>query len=182
MTHRPSIQIERELQELRRKVQLVELPALTSLESEVLKQTTKAALDPNCRPDLHNACEALRKGQEVWANRAKDNTSIKLLENELNESMAAERMERIAVADEQLQQAIDQYQHAALAAAKSYRVLLNAQRVAGQTPGASYNLSPQLLKFDVGFLHGISNQGTLGEAMRQGPVQFENDRHLRAAA
>jgi hypothetical protein len=172
--HRPSQQIERELNELRRKLQFQELPSITVLEAAVQRWTSRTVLDAIHRPDLQQADQALREAQEMWAQRARDNTSLKLLENELSESIAARRIELATQADNNLSRAIGEYQAACLIAAKSLRQLLNAQHQSQQVPGAQSNLQHMRLdQFNIPHLIPMSWQGTLGHTMLQGTAQFE---------
>jgi hypothetical protein len=186
--HRSPSQIERELNELKFKLQnQAPLPSIPALEALVQKWTSRTVLDPIHRPDLYDATKALEAAQEVWAQRAKDNTTLSNLTRELDESIAQRRIEAARQADEQLQQAISEYQHACLIAARALRKVLHAQRQSSNVPGAQHNISAlRVGGFNIPHLFGISNQGTLGSAMQQGLQAFESppqaDNGLRRVA
>ena len=182
MNHRPPSQIERELNQLRAKIQNEQLPSIPVLEAEVQRWTSKTVLDPIHRPDLYDATKAVEAAQATWAQRARDNTTLSNLTRELDESVAARRIEATNRADSRLIAAIGEYQHACLVAARAFRTLLNVQHQSRQCPGAQSNLSHlRLEQFHVPHLHPISFGGTLGESMLQGAVGFEqqNDFSIR---
>ena len=178
--HRVPSMIEREIAALRFKIQNEQLPSIPVLEAEVQRLGARAVLDPALKPDLHLAVMAVRDAETQWVSRAKDNTLLKQLETELELSMMARRAEAIARADSRLNAAINEYQHACLVAARSFRGLLNVQHQSTKTPGASSNLSHlRLHQFHIPHLHPISFGGSLGESMMSGLQQFEQP-ELRA--
>ena len=180
--HRAVSHIERELAQLRHKMQSEVLPSIPLLEAEVQKWTSKTVLDPIHRPDLYEATKAVEAAQQVWVNRAKDNTTVSNLTRELTEATEAKRIEAANRADSRLNAAIGEYTHACLVAARAMRTLLNTQHQSAQVPGASSNLSHlRLHQFHVPHLHPISFGGALGESMLQGAVGFEqqNDFSIR---
>lgn len=176
--HRPIAQIERELTALRysqRRPQ--DLPHLEPIERRMGTLAAQHAIDPgdvDIKADLWQAGQDLAAAKTIWDAHAKSNTDIRNLEIELNDAQQASRMEAIAVADDLLNEAISEYKHNCLLAARSLRKVLQAQHRSANTPGAGSNLSGLYLhKFHIGHLLPISWQGTLGEVMRDGTAPFE---------
>jgi hypothetical protein len=179
--HRPSQQITRDIDTLKRSI-VVELPSLVELETQVQKWTTLTALDPKHRPELHDAVTALADAKQVWATRAKQNTELKMLDNELNEAVAAERMEKITMVEQRLGRAIAEYRAAALVCARAVRTVLDESARCSRVPGASGGISAlRLDQFHIPSLFPTSNQGSLGEAMMQGLQHFEVENERMAA-
>jgi len=185
--HRVPSQIERDLQALRFKLQNEVLPSLVVCQAEIQRLTTKTLLDDSFKPDLQLAVMALRDAQAMWSQRATDNTTLSNLTRELDESVAARRIEAVNRAQARLQISIDEYLHASRLMARTFRALLNAQYQAQQTPGVNTNLSNlRLSQMHIPHLYPMSFQGALGEGMMAGIQQFERDDGLtptqRAAA
>lgn len=167
-------QIERELFQARNAT-LPPVPNIGALQAAVSHWTTEATLDPEHKPALQAAAQALREGNAAIAERGRHNLLIDNLTKELEQAQAARRMELIHQADATLQRAIDDYMHSSLQAARSLRRLIDAQRASSRVPGARHNLAHMRLgEFNIPQLQPISNQGTLGIAMMQGRAQWES--------
>jgi hypothetical protein len=182
-TRRPSSQITRDIELIKRSIHLQDpLPDLTVLEKKLGQATTKALLDDTKRPELFEANQKFEQAKATWAERARLNTELRQLEIEFSESEAAERMARITAAEEHLGRAVAEYKAACLIAAKSLRNLLDEQRRASRVQGANHGLSNlRLHQFSIPHLHPISNQGTLGQSMMEGLQHWETDEVRRAA-
>lgn len=182
--HRPPNMIEQDINALKFKIQNEPLPSIAVCQGEVHRWTTKAVLDDQFRADLWEATQALERAHAAWAARASDNTTLNTLAKELDESQAARRMELIRQADDNLNRAINEYQHNCLLAARALRTVLVAQHRSANTPGAQYNLDHlRLSQFHVPHLWPISFQGALGKGMIDGRQSWEEQpQHERAAA
>lgn len=171
--HRPVSQIERDLFQLRNAPK-PDIPNLGPLQAAVQHWTTQALINSAYQPQLIEADRKHREAIEVIAESGRRNSQINELDRELQEAVAADRIEKATAADEALSQAINEYKHAGLVAAKALRHLLNVQHQSQQVPGANHNLSSLRLNgFHIPHLYPISFQGSLGEAMTQGLQQFE---------
>ena len=179
--HRPPSQISRDIAQLRAKLQFQELPSLPVLEATVQRLGARAVIDESLKPDLQLAVMAERDAQALWATRAQDNTTLKLLENELNESAAASRMELATAATERVSRAMQEFHHASLVCGRAYRSLLTASAQASNVPGAQYQVPAHYAKLHLPTLYSVSWSGTLGEAMSQGLQQFEQPIEREAA-
>lgn len=173
---RAAVQVERELLELQRQAQ-EQLPDLLPLEVAIQRWAVETTLDEAFKPELRSAVEALRAAKAAWAERGRLNVEIKLLSNELNELRAAERMERIEIADKRLNRAVEHYRASCVVAAKALRSVLDQQSRSAQIPGASSNIaSLRLQEFHIPHLIPMSWSGSLGRTMIEGGTQsFELD-------
>ena len=171
--HRPPSQVERELAQARNAV-LPPLPNIGALQAAVSHWTTEATLDPEHKPALQAACEQLRAANIAIAERGRHNLLVDNLTKELEQAQAARRLELATQADDNLGNAIGEYRSACLVAARALRTLLNAQHASAATPGAQSNISALRVElFAIPHLTPLSNHGTLGTAMLQGAVGFE---------
>jgi len=172
--HRPPSQIERELFQAKN-TDLPPVPNIGALQAAVNHATTMATLDPLKRPELHEAVQALQQGHDAIAARGRHNTHLANLQRELDESVAARRIEAARRADDRLQQSVNEYKHACLVAARALRGVLNVQHQSAQVPGAASNISAlRLEEFHVGHMWPMSWGGSLGAGMMQGRQSWED--------
>ena len=180
---RPSVEINRQIELIKRSISNQNpLPDVQLLEGKITKLTTMALLDSNRKPDLHDAVQQLEQAKQAWATRARQNTELAHLANELSESESEERNQRVDAAERKLMQAKQEYAAACLVCARALRTVMNASHAAAQVQGARYGISDlRVEQFNIPSLFGISNSGTLGQSMTQGLQHFEMD-DLRMAA
>jgi hypothetical protein len=169
----------RTIAQLRAEQQFEPKPDLDQLQHKVNHWTTQATINPALRGELQVAVLALEQARATIADNTQRQNRIVELTNQLADAEQDQRMARIELANRQLEDANNEYRNACLLAARAYRRLLRQQRNSQQVPGAKTVISAGL---HVPFLMPQSWQGTLGDAMKQGLMPWEQQQPEREAA
>ena len=177
-------QLERDLNDLSTEIANAQpLPNLQALERVMTEASARVTLtpSPDGQDNLREAVRALDVGRAAYATRAQMNNTHDQLTKQLSEAKHAARMEFVEQANDRLAQAVSEYKHASLQAAKSFRNLLNVQRQSAMVPGAQSGLQNMRLHlFNLPSLIPQSWSGTLGEVMITGKAPYENSIYANA--
>ena len=178
---RPITTIRQELEQAKTDLMLTEqIPNVSILSARVSRLTAEALIDETKKPQLAEALVNLRNAEDAHDKRSFTKARIPELERELQEAEQAERIARIDEANARLNEALADYRSAARVVAEKHRRILDIARMNHLVPGAATMLPAKFDEFHIPALMPLSWEGTLGQAMRQGPMPWEQQ--LKAVA
>ena len=170
MNSRPSQEIRNELIHAKLEREELGTPPLVIPQDALVQRLTTEALvampqdQPQARSDLCLANIALRELKDKWATIGQLNGKIEALTEELKWAETQEALALRADAAKRAHEAIEAFKYVALDTARAYRRMINANPT----------LDSHTARFDIGALMPMSWQGSLGEAMRQGSMPWED--------
>ena len=137
-----------------------------------------ASNDPRTLPERTAALQAaqrlLAEALEKHERSTQLGNQIVELTGRLELAQRRERQQAIDISNNRLAEAVGEYKHAALQAARAYRRILQANRLAHATPGASTTTPPA--GFNIPHLAVDGGQTfTLGVQMSQGKMSWEQE-------
>lgn len=174
-TNRSSATVQRDITETQTFLNTTDKPSIPYLQRKVDDLTTQTLLAPpheagKVKADLLEATHRLSQGKQTLQALADAEAKLVKLNDELDGAKYAERMQRIELADKELQSAIDDYFNVVKQLVRAFRRVLDQQKISRCIPGASTSIPRG---FNVAEMIPTGWSGTVSEMMANGWLPWE---------